>query len=69
MSLKDLAESISYHVKTLKKAQVTRLLKDQSGTVVGVEHVQKAKTPTVLGPVILATDGYAADFTSNSCLR
>lgn len=67
--LEDLAESIPDRVKILKKARVTKLVKDQSGTVTGVEYIQNGKTSTLLGPVILATGGYAADFTSDSLLR
>ncbi|KAI9510914.1 Flavocytochrome c [Russula earlei] len=67
--LEDLAQSIPDRVKILKKARVTKLLKDESGTVTGVEYVQDGKTSTALGPVVLATGGYAADFTSDSLLR
>ena len=67
--LEDLAQSNPDRVKILKKARVTNLLKDESGTVTGVEYVQGGKTSTALGPVILATGGYAADFTSDSLLK
>ncbi|KAH9062410.1 Flavocytochrome c [Lactarius vividus] len=67
--LEDLAVSIPDRVKILKKTRVTKLIKDQSGTVTGVEYIQNGKTATALGPVILATGGYAADFTSDSLLR
>ena len=42
-----------HRVKILKKAHIAKLLKDQSGTVVGIEHVQNAKISTALGPVNL----------------
>jgi succinate dehydrogenase/fumarate reductase flavoprotein subunit len=67
--LEDLAQSIPDRVKILKKARVTKLLKDDSGTVTGVEYVHGGKTSTALGPVILATGGYAADFTTDSLLK
>jgi succinate dehydrogenase/fumarate reductase flavoprotein subunit len=67
--LEDLAESIPDRVKILKKARVTNLIKDESGTVTGVEYVHGGKSSTALGPVILATGGYAADFTDDSLLR
>jgi succinate dehydrogenase/fumarate reductase flavoprotein subunit len=67
--LEDLAQSIPDRVKILKKARVTNLLKDESGTVTGVEYVQGGRTSTALGPVILATGGYAADFTGDSLLK
>lgn len=67
--LEDLSQSIPDRVKILKKARVTNLLKDESGTITGVEYVHSGKTSTALGPVILATGGYAADFTSDSLLK
>ncbi|KAF9528503.1 fumarate reductase [Crepidotus variabilis] len=67
--LEDLAESNPERVKIHKKARVTKLLKDESGAVVGVEYELKGKTETAYGPVILATGGYAADFTSDSLLK
>jgi len=67
--LEDLAVSIPERVTILKKARVVKLLKDDSGAVVGVEYAQNGKTSTIHGPVILATGGYAADFTDNSLLR
>ncbi len=67
--LEDLAVSIPERVTILKKARVVKLLKDDSGAVVGVEYTQNGKTSTIHGPVILATGGYAADFTDNSLLK
>ena len=67
--LEDLAVSQPDRVKIYKKARVTRLLKDESGAVNGVEYVRNGKTETAYGPVILATGGYAADFTPDSLLK
>ncbi|KAH9040827.1 Flavocytochrome c [Lactarius hengduanensis] len=67
--LEDLAVSIPDRVKILKKTRVTKVIKDQSGTVTGVEYIQNGKTSSAFGPVILATGGYAADFTDDSLLR
>ncbi|KAL6308063.1 fumarate reductase [Sparassis latifolia] len=67
--LEDLSVSIPDRVKIKKKARVTKLVKDDSGAVIGVEYEHNKKTETAYGPVILATGGYAADFTSNSLLR
>lgn len=67
--LEDLAVSQPDRVKIYKKARVTRLLKDQSGAVNGVEFIRNGKTETAYGPVVLATGGYAADFTSDSLLK
>jgi len=67
--LEDLAESNPERVKILKKARVTQLLKDESGAVIGVKYERSGKTEDAYGPVILATGGYAADFTENSLLK
>ena len=67
--IEDLAVSIPERVKVLKKARVSKILKDESGGVVGVEYIHAGKTETAYGPVILATGGYAADFTEDSLLK
>jgi glycerol-3-phosphate dehydrogenase len=83
--LEDLAESSPERVKILKKAKVTKVLKEGE-TVIGVDYekdgkqvravlrlhyIQKADRLqyTEHGAVILATGGYAADFTSDSLLK
>lgn len=66
--LEDLANEIPDRVKILKKARVTRLLKD-GDAVVGVEYTHNGSTHEAFGPVILATGGYAADFTEDSLLK
>lgn len=67
--LEDLSQSIPDRVQIKKKAKVTRLLKDDQGSVTGVEYEFEGKKEEVYGPVILATGGYAADFTSDSLLK
>ena len=67
--LLDLSQSIPDCVKILRKARVTKLVKDQSGAVTGVEYIHNGKISTALGPVILANGGYAADFTDDSLLK
>lgn len=52
--LEDLATSIPDRVTILKKARVTRLLKE-GDTVVGVEFERDGKLHKEKGPVILAT--------------
>ncbi|EKM54168.1 uncharacterized protein PHACADRAFT_257822 [Phanerochaete carnosa HHB-10118-sp] len=66
--LEDLATEIPDRVTIKKKARVTKLIKDESG-VIGVEYTHSGKTETAYGPVILATGGYAADFTEDSLLK
>ena len=56
-------------VSIIKKARATKLIKDESGAVVGLEYQHGGKTESAYGPVILATGGYAADFTEDSLLK
>lgn len=58
-ALEDIAEHDPNRVQIIKKAKVTKLLKDSNGTVTGVEYEFNGKNYTENGPVILAT-GYAA---------
>lgn len=66
--LEDLAETMPDRVKIVLKARVTKLIQENS-TVVGVEYEKDGKKTIVKGPVILATGGYAADFTEDSLLK
>ncbi|KAG0702971.1 Flavocytochrome c [Suillus ampliporus] len=66
--LEDLSVSQPERVKIYKKARVTKLVKDESGAVAGVEYVRNGKTEIAYGPVVLATGGYAADFTGSDSL-
>jgi succinate dehydrogenase/fumarate reductase flavoprotein subunit len=67
--LEDLAVSNPERVQILKKARVSKILKDESGAVTGVEYIRNGKTETAYGAVVLATGGYAADFTEDSLLK
>ncbi|TDL22789.1 fumarate reductase [Rickenella mellea] len=66
--LEDLAVSTPDRVQILKKARVTKLIKE-GDAVVGVEYTHNGGTHSAYGPVILATGGYAADFTEDSLLK
>jgi succinate dehydrogenase/fumarate reductase flavoprotein subunit len=66
--LEDLAQSIPDRVQIKKKAAVTSLIQE-NGSVIGVEYTFNGQTHTAHGPVILATGGYAADFTPSSLLK
>lgn len=72
-TLENLAEQHPERVMILKNTQVIDLLVDENITyrVLGVKYKNlKTKEKSELqGPVILATGGYAADFTKNSLLR
>lgn len=72
-TLENLADEFPERVAIMKNTQVIDLLIDDndSSSVLGVKYKDlKTKQKGVLqGPVILATGGYAADFTKNSLLR
>ncbi|KAF7730818.1 hypothetical protein EC973_001336 [Apophysomyces ossiformis] len=70
----ELAANQPNRAKIIKKAKVENLLKDQEGNVIGVEYVlvgnaADGQVYKEYGPVVLATGGYAADFTENSLLK
>ncbi|KAI3402962.1 OSM2 [Candida oxycetoniae] len=71
--LESLAEEEPNRVAILKNSQVIDLLVEgeNKDKVVGVKYknLQDKSKGTVHGPVIMATGGYAADFTKNSLLR
>jgi len=66
--LEELAETEPHRVKIIKKARVTKI-NAQGNLVTGVDYEHDGKTYTENGPVVLATGGYAADFTENSILK
>ncbi|KAI1311609.1 hypothetical protein EDD11_003349 [Mortierella claussenii] len=70
-TIEDLSVSQPDRVKLIKKARVTNLIKE-NGVVVGAEYEhlnEPGKKIQVWGPVVLATGGYAADFSSDSLLK
>merc|ERR1712144_201700 len=67
-ALEEIADD-SDRAKIMLKSKVTKLLKDASGTVCGVEGVTDAgKTFQEHGPVIICTGGFGADFAEDSLL-
>merc|ERR1712151_835117 len=66
--IEDIAEN-SDRARIRLKTKVTRLLTDANGHVCGVECVDKdGNVSEERGPVIIATGGFGADFTSDSLL-
>jgi succinate dehydrogenase/fumarate reductase flavoprotein subunit len=63
-----LAETQPERAQLIKKARVTRINKE-GNRAVGVVYELDGQEVTVDGPVVLATGGYAADFTDNSLLK
>lgn len=71
-TLENLADEQPNRVKIMKNNQVIDLVKDELGFKVSGVKYKNLKTKEkgeVHGPVIMATGGYAADFTKNSLLR
>lgn len=66
--LEELAEQEPERVKIIKKAKVTKINKE-GNKITGVSYEYEGKTYTEDGPVILATGGYAADFTEDSFIK
>ncbi|KAK7962197.1 fumarate reductase [Apiospora aurea] len=66
--LEELAENEPERVKIIKKARVTSLNKE-GNKITGVTYEYNGDSATLDGPVILATGGYAADFTETSLLK
>lgn len=64
----ELAEKEPERIQLIKKAKVTRVNKD-GNSVSGVTYLFNGEEMTVDGPVVLATGGYAADFTETSLLK
>jgi succinate dehydrogenase/fumarate reductase flavoprotein subunit len=61
------AQKPNAKVRVLNKAKVTELIRNGE-EVVGVKYEKDGKTFTEMGPVIICTGGFGADFTSNSLL-
>ncbi|RSH83425.1 uncharacterized protein EHS24_007109 [Apiotrichum porosum] len=66
--LEDIAVAKPDRAQIKKKANVKQLLKE-GDKVVGVEYTHNGQTLKEYGVVILATGGYAADFTEDSLLK
>ncbi|TQB75472.1 hypothetical protein MPDQ_002765 [Monascus purpureus] len=66
--LEELAETEPHRVQIIKKARVTAV--NKTGNVAtGVTYELNGESHTADGVVVLATGGYAADFTDNSLLK
>ncbi|KAI1419941.1 FAD binding domain-containing protein [Xylaria sp. FL1777] len=66
--LEELAETEPERVQIIKKARVTGLNKE-GNKITGVQYEFNGETASVDGPVVLATGGYAADFSDSSLLK
>ena len=66
--LEELSEKEPQRVQIIKKARVTALNKE-GNKITGVTYEFNGQSSVAEGPVILATGGYAADFTETSLLK
>src|SRR3569833_2359809 len=66
--LEELAETEPGRVEIIKKARVTGLNKD-GNRVTGATYEHSGETCSLDGHVVLATGGYAADFSDTSLLK
>jgi flavocytochrome c len=66
--LEELAETEPHRVQIIKKARVTGLNKN-GNSVTGVTYEYNGESQSLEGPVVLATGGYAADFSETSLLK
>ena len=66
--LEELAEAEPERVQIIKKAHVISLNKS-GNTITGVTYEHNGQDLTMDGPVVLATGGYAADFSDSSLLK
>ncbi|KAI8947215.1 FAD binding domain-containing protein [Xylaria longipes] len=66
--LEELAETEPERVQIIKKARVTGLNKE-GNKITGVQYESNGEASSLDGPVVLATGGYAADFTDSSLLK
>ncbi|EMC95060.1 hypothetical protein BAUCODRAFT_35056 [Baudoinia panamericana UAMH 10762] len=64
----ELAAKEPERVQLIKKAKVTKVNKN-GNSVTGVTYLFNGEETVVEGPVVLATGGYAADFTETSLLK
>ena len=64
----ELAEKEPERVSLIKKAKVNKI-NTEGNTVTGVTYDFQGQETSLDGPVILATGGYAADFTEDSLLK
>ncbi|KAF2858313.1 fumarate reductase flavo protein subunit [Piedraia hortae CBS 480.64] len=64
----ELAETEPERVQLIKKAKVIKVNKE-GNTITGVTYLFNGEETVANGPVVLATGGYAADFTQDSLLK
>eukprot|EP01064_Diplonema_japonicum_P003844 TRINITY_DN1252_c2_g2_i1.p1 TRINITY_DN1252_c2_g2~~TRINITY_DN1252_c2_g2_i1.p1 ORF type:complete len:648 (+),score=236.19 TRINITY_DN1252_c2_g2_i1:65-2008(+) len=66
--LEEVMAAAPERVQILTKTRATELLKNGAGEVIGCRYEREGKEGTAMGPVVLTTGGFGADFTANSLL-
>jgi flavocytochrome c len=67
--IEDIAKAQPHKAKVLNKCRATRLLTNAAGDVIGVEYTdKKGETHQSMGPVIITSGGYGADFSASGLL-
>lgn len=66
--LDEVAAAGDGRARVITKAEVTELIQDSNGEIIGAKYTKKGETFTEYGPVIIATGGFGADFTDDSLL-
>jgi len=64
----DIARADPTRARVVPKATVDKLIQDEQGNVIGVEYVSNGQRFKEMGPVIISTGGFCADFGSDSLL-
>jgi hypothetical protein len=67
-TLKAIAAKDPQTAQLINKARVTELIRDEKGDVVGCKYVKNGVTYEEMGPVIIASGGFGADFSETSLL-
>jgi succinate dehydrogenase/fumarate reductase flavoprotein subunit len=68
IKLEDICKATPDRAQVINKANVKSLVYE-NGAVIGVEYEKGGARHKMMGPVVLATGGYAADFTPDSLLK
>jgi len=67
--IEEIAKQTPHKAKVLNRCKATRLLTNENQDVIGVEYTMKnGEVHQSMGPVIMSTGGYGADFSSNGLL-
>lgn len=66
--LDEIAAAGDGRARVITKAEVTELIQNADGEITGVKYTKKGETFTEMGPVVITTGGFGADFKDDSLL-